>query len=249
MNDGDPRAQPTQAPTERNFTPSEVPPSLSEPSRPTGVMNGGVPIPQTPGAGVAVQPQQTQQLTSVPIASPDRPTSSASQPQVEEPSPSLSEGADDDDTVVSWTSDGEGLMARAQAWRVRMSVLSVIVGILVFFITGGDWVSSIVIAFAGIAFGFLGSRKPQSVAYQLDHDSIVVGRRQYELDDFRAFSLIENNISASIELLPLHRFAPMLSVQLDRRVQDQVLGILSAQLPFEEHHEDMFDQLLKKIKI
>ncbi len=155
--------------------------------------------------------------------------------------------AQPDEEPVSWISSGEAIQAHSQSWKVKMTALSVVVGVIVYAITR-DFVSSGAVAFAGILFGFLGARKPQPLQYQVGRDGIIIGRRPFSYTEFRAFSLVNDGPALTINLMPLKRFSPILSVHADPELHDKIVAILSNHLPMEAHKRDAIDAILSKAR-
>lgn len=146
---------------------------------------------------------------------------------------------------IRWTSSGDALQGHSAGWRLRMTLASIVLAGVVYFITR-DLFPSISVAVAGILFGFLGARKPHPLNYQLDERGIRIGNRQYLYSAFRAFSIIEE--SNSVALVPLQRFAPLMYVHVDVADGRQVIDMLSAHLPMEAHKRDAVDSLAHRFK-
>jgi hypothetical protein len=148
--------------------------------------------------------------------------------------------------AVGWTSSGESLRGGSAAWRVRMSLASVVAGALIFLVTR-DLVPTIAVVVAGCLFGFLGSRQPPSLTYHLDADGITIGQKRYSYAEFRAFSLVDYP-AAGANLVPLKRFLPMLSIHFDSSQQDKIVSVLSNHLPMEQATNDAIDKLISKVR-
>jgi hypothetical protein len=148
--------------------------------------------------------------------------------------------------VVSWTSSGEALQIRSAAWRVRMTLVSVVAAALIYLITR-DLVPTIAIVLAGTLFGFLGSRRPPALNYQLDVTGITINQKRYAYGEFRAFSIVDYP-AAGANLIPLKRFLPMLSIHFDGTQQDKIVAVLSNHLPMERPRNDAMDKLISRAR-
>jgi hypothetical protein len=151
------------------------------------------------------------------------------------------------DDVVTWVSSGDALRAHSSSWRFKMTLVSLVAGVLVYLITR-DVVNAGAVVVAGLLFGFLGARKPPALHYQLDSRGITVGRRRYGYAEFRAFSVADEAASPSIDLTPLKRFLPTLSLHFDQAQRDQIVNVLSSHLPMEAHKRDALDRIANKVR-
>jgi hypothetical protein len=151
-----------------------------------------------------------------------------------------------EDAAVTWVSSGESVQAHSSAWRLRMTIFAVVAAGLIFLLTR-DPVPTIAVAFSGLLFGFLGSRKPAPLSYRLDTSGITIGNKHHVYSDYRAFSIGEYP-SLNASLVPLKRFAPTLSLSIDPALQDKIITLLSARLPMEQHKADMLDKLVSRVR-
>lgn len=153
----------------------------------------------------------------------------------------------DDEKVIEWVSSGEELRARAVAWRVRMTFLSLLASGIVYLITR-DIFSAGSVGAVGLLFGLLGSRKPPSLSYMLSSRGVQIGRRQYGYNEFRAFMVDDDVQASSINLIPLKRFLPLLSLHCDPKQRDEIVEMLAAHLPMEMYRRDAIDSIVNRVK-
>ena len=170
---------------------------------------------------------------------------SAPAPDVPEP---LADGTAPQDEI-SWTAGDAAVRAHATAWRLRMIGLSILLGLAVLFVTGGDWFPAGSIVVAGVLFGLLGSRRSQVLAYRVDARGVMIGQKHYAYSEFRAFSVFGDRSSSSIELVPLQRFMPAVLLYLDQVQGQQIVDTLSGYLPMQPHRQDVVDYIINRVKI
>jgi len=149
---------------------------------------------------------------------------------------------------VSWTTGDAPSHVHSSAWRMRMMILSILLGAVIFLVTR-DWVSSGAVVVAGMLFGVLGSRRPPSLSYQIGPQGIAIGRKQFAYNEFRAFSVFEDQSSSSVELIPLKRFMPIVLLHIDQMQKDQTIEALANYLPMQPHRQDFMDGIASRIKI
>jgi len=263
------QAQPVTTPAQ---TPSAYnPPSLQEPGTMMPSLPNVAPATVTP-APVAPTPAPVQE--SAPVASaqvsvsPQQTTSEAAVPSAEvSPAPAPVEtgsfyhaGSDDEADMaasqapspyqeaepVEWVSGNESFRAHAGNWRLKMSLVAIIGGALVFLVTR-SYSSAGAVVVVGVLFGVLGARPPRPINYRLDGRGISVGSRQFSYAEFRAFSV--SDTSPTVNLVPLKRFAPIMVLRLDPTVAADVVKALSSHLPMETPRQDAVDSLVSRLRI
>lgn len=153
--------------------------------------------------------------------------------------------SDDIPYEISWTAPEFAAHPKQPSWYVVLAIITIIVAILAFIIS--DIVTAIVILACATMFGFMASRTPRDYNYALGTTNITVGSKQYPYSDFRAFSTFEDGNHHSIDLAPLKRFAPTLTISYNRENEDQILDILTQHLPFSPHQRTAIDQLMHRI--
>ena len=148
-------------------------------------------------------------------------------------------------SVLNWNASQSSVHKKSITWYFYLFVITIVAAGLVFLLTK-DKITTGVIVFAGLVFGYYGARKPANVDYQLDGSGIKIGQKFYDFNMFKSFSVISGKDSSSIILIPLKRFNPQLSVFYDPKDEKKIMGILSDRLPFEQRR-DVIDSFLRWI--
>jgi hypothetical protein len=159
----------------------------------------------------------------------------------------LSAANGDPDETVEWEASGDALRSETAAWRIRMTAMSLVASAVIYLI-GRDIISAGSVAVVGLLFAFLGSRKPPSLQYKLDRTGITIGQKHYTYNEFRAFSIVDDLRSPSINIVPLKRFLPLLSIHYDPQQRDKIVGVLADHLPLEMRRRDAFDSIINRVK-
>jgi len=256
---GDQKTQAPETETEWLHRTANNPPSLSEPSQPQAAIP-----PIQPRKEPIVQPQQQiVQPAAVNIA-PSTTVAPALNQAVEEGPLVFDETSAEggfynpdpprpgsalviEPEAIEWVSSGEDLQAKSAGWRIKMTLLSVVAGIVIYAFTRDIFSSGAIVA-VGILFGMLGARKPPSLSYRVDKNGITIGPKLYSYREFRAFSIAEDHGAQSINLAPLKRFYPMLAIHYDLSRRDEIVDVLGQHLPLEEHRRDAFDSIINSIR-
>jgi hypothetical protein len=203
----------------------------------------------------SASPEPTNHHTELPIPQP-APEVVQAQEEPTEPEPSTwqysSEGQPDaqpmpDIPTVSWSASEYIEHEKAATWFLGLGVIAVLLAAIIFLITHDVVTTGAIILAAGL-FGVAGARKPRTLDYQLDTVGVHIGSKTYGYNNFKSFSVIEEGALSSVQLLPLKRFMPPISLYYPPDQEDQILGVLGSYLPHEIHSHDPIDRLMRKVR-
>lgn len=148
---------------------------------------------------------------------------------------------------ITWTASEFIEHHKTAGWYIGSTLIAVL-GIGAVYLITKDVISIVVLGlFAAVFIGFA-ARKPRTLQYVLRDHTITVGEQQYNLTQFKSFSVIEEGPIRSISLLPLKRFMPTLTIYYALEDEEAITNFLSAQLPYEERKQDSVDRLMRKIR-
>ena len=111
-----------------------------------------------------------------------------------------------------------------------------------------QWLSIGVFAAMGLALGVYAGKSPRVLSYQLDEKGLTIGDKFHPYDRFRSFGVIEDVAWHSIDLEPTQRFMPRLSIMFDSQHFDQIVEILTRQLPRQDRRPDWAERLSRRLK-
>jgi hypothetical protein len=148
---------------------------------------------------------------------------------------------------VIWTAAEFVEHNKGIGWYGVLALVALVLAVGYYFVTK-DYFFTGVIIFTALVFGVYAARKPRSQQYHLSPDGVGVGEKMYGYQNFKNFSIAEDGTIASVVFMPLARFAPPLTIYVSQEVEERVLGYLSLFLPFEQHHTDAIDGLLRRIR-
>jgi hypothetical protein len=172
-------------------------------------------------------------------------TSGSDEPEVEPtPAESASESVE---PGISWTASEFVAHEKTAGWYAILILASLLLAALVYLITK-DVISVGVVVIAGILLAVYGSHQPRQVQYSIDDGGINVGQRHYSYDGFKYFSVATEGAFSSLVFMPLKRFAIPLTIYYAPADEERILGVVSNQLPLEEHRLDAVDNLMKHIR-
>ena len=154
---------------------------------------------------------------------------------------------------VSWQASEYIHHEKSSSWYFGLIGSAILVGVLLFLLTDDVWsfggiTSYVVLIIMTAAVFVYAKRQPDTLQYKLDDTTLTIGARQFLLEDFRSFSVVQDGAVDSIVLSPLKRFMPPISLYYDRKDEDSIISILVNTLPHEESEPDFIDQLIRKLR-
>ena len=172
-------------------------------------------------------------------------SSEAATPFVATPEPETT--PEDKPGTITWTASEFIAHDKGIGWYLGLTVVTVICATLIYLITK-DKVSPGVVLVAALLLGIYGARQPRQMEYRLDRQGITVGSRHFLYGSFRSFSIIPEGAFSSIVFMPLKRFALPLTLYHAPDDEDNIVNILSDQLPLEQRRPDAVDSLMRRIR-
>ena len=163
------------------------------------------------------------------------------------PFPAAGDSSRHDETVVSWTASEFIVHHKSAAWYGAVAAATLTLAAITFLITQ-DKISTGTIILVGILFCIAAARKPRVLTYTLDHDGLTLGQHFRPYADFRSFSVVREGPFASIDLLPLKRFMPLMSVYFSPEDEGRVMDMLAEHIPFEERSHALVDRFMRNIR-
>jgi hypothetical protein len=148
---------------------------------------------------------------------------------------------------LSWTASEFIHHQKTAGWYVMLGLAGIILAAVVFLLTR-DMISTGVIIFAALIFGFYAGHKPRTLNYKLDDSGLTIGEKFYSYASFKSFAVAEEGAFSSIVLMPLKRFMPSLSLYYEPKDETKITDILALRLPVETHKRDAVDSLMHRIR-
>jgi len=205
-------------------------PAASHPAEPT------VMAPLSPTSSPASKPNEPEQA---PATTSWQSSSDSSESQGHLPASGIGQ--------VSWTASEFVDHEKNKGWFVGLAGITVVAAAVIYLITN-DTITVVVIVLAAGLFGATAKRKPRTLQYQLDSRGIHIANKSYSFDNFRSFSVLEEGAFSSIQLMPLKRFMPAISLYYPPESEDQVINTLGSYLPHEDRPRDPIDNLMRKVR-
>lgn len=197
-------------------------------------------------------PQQTQQPSQPQQQPPSRPptqapetdqdqVSSAATPQPEPPAQPTG------NQLFSWEASEYLDQNKNSLWYITLGVITLVLAVVLIWVFQ-EILSAIVVVLMAIALVVYGRRSPRVLRYALNESGITVGDKFYVFEDFKSYAVVQDGGLTMIELDPVKRFMPRLSIFFDPADADEIISILDRFLPRTERAPDAIDQLSRKLK-
>lgn len=148
---------------------------------------------------------------------------------------------------VSWTASEYIAHQKNAGWYVLLGLGVSALAIAIYFLTH-DNISVVMTVVVGIIFGVFAARQPKEITYALDQNGLQIGQKFYPYGGFKSFSVMQEGAIPSIQLMPMQRFMPAISLYYDPKDEDRILAVLTDYLPHEERQHDMVDRLMRKLR-
>ena|SRR5687767_8572611 len=164
-----------------------------------------------------------------------------------EPAEPQTTGPSNPPEAVTWTASEFISHEKSTSWYTGLIVVTILTSAIIYLITR-DFISVAVVIVAALMFAVYGSHQPRQLDYRLDRRGIQAGPKHYAFSEFRTFSVLPEGAFSSIILMPLKRFGTPLTLYYAPEDEENIIALLSEQLPFERLKRDAIDSLMRRIR-
>lgn len=148
--------------------------------------------------------------------------------------------------TISWRAEEFEFHNKKFGWYLLLALAAlVLVGVAVL---TKQWITIGVIVVMAAAVMVYAGRKPDELNYQLDEEALVIGEKVFPLEQFQSFAVIHSPNWQGIDLDPIKRFMPRISVPITDETGEQVVGLLMQHLPRLDREPDFIERWSRKLK-
>ncbi|HSX48350.1 MAG TPA: hypothetical protein VLF41_02515 [Candidatus Nanoarchaeia archaeon] len=181
---------------------------------------------------------------------PDEQTQPAENQQLEEPGLSgevLDSGGESTDApLISWQASEYIHHDKKTGWYLWLVVGVVsLVGIGVY---TQQWSAITVLAAMTAAVVVYARKAPRTLTYSLSDDGIDIEHKHYPFSQFRSFAVVSDVGWHTIDLDPIQRFMPRLTILFADDDLDKIVTVLSEKLPRSDRRPDAIERLSRYLK-
>lgn len=148
---------------------------------------------------------------------------------------------------VTWTASEYIDHSRGFSWYVVLSVGTAVLSAVVYLITK-DIFATIITALVGVVVWVFSLRKPQEITYKLSQDGLEAGNKTYNYSQFKSFSIIREGGLYSINLMPIKKFMPIITVYFEPNQEEKIVNIVGQHLAYEQRGMDSIERLTRRLR-
>lgn len=111
-----------------------------------------------------------------------------------------------------------------------------------------QWLGVAVFATCAIAVAMYARRVPRLLSYVLDEAGVHIEGKTYSYEQFRSFGMLQDADWHTIDLEPMQRFMPRLSLLFDDADRDVIVERLAAELPRSDRTPDLVERLTHTLR-
>lgn len=155
--------------------------------------------------------------------------------------------AQEGDDSISWTASEFIAHEKGLGWFALLGVGAAVLMLATYLFTRDIFSAGVVLVMI-ICFGIFAVRKPRTLPYRVDRMGLHIDNRTYHYEQFKSFSLLREDGLPSIQLMPLKRFMPPISIYMDPADEEKIADTLMNYLPMEPRQQDMIDRLMRRLR-
>jgi hypothetical protein len=91
-------------------------------------------------------------------------------------------------------------------------------------------------------------RPPRTLLYELSQKGIMIDGKEYPYAEFRSFGVLKDLEWHTIDLEPVRRFNPRMSILFDNDDFDAIVGHLELHLPRTDRNPDVIERLTRTLR-
>ncbi len=241
---------------------SEVPPapipSAEPPAAPEALATAPASLPETQTASQPTTPEVSAASPFSPEFS-DPAARAVAQQATESPA---QESPDQPDTTDDMTADGlpdDEILIRWQAleymqhqhepiWYIGFgATVLILIAVAIFVFKSPTF--AVLVPVMAVALALYVRRPPATIDYTVSRKGIHVNDRLYTFDQFKSFSVVRQETTNHVVLIPRKRFQLGQNIYFPTEIGEKLVDMLAARLPMKETSPDIIDKLLAKLRL
>ena len=238
---------------------SSAPIPSAEPSAiPEALTTTPVSLPETQTASQPTTPEVSAASPSSPEFS-DPTATAVAQQATESPA---QESPDQPDTTDDMTADGlpdDEILIRWQAleymqhqhepiWYIGFgATVLILIAVAIFVFKSPTF--AVLVPVMAVALALYVRRPPATIDYTVSRKGVHVNDRLYTFDQFKSFSVVRQETTNHVVLIPRKRFQLGQNIYFPTEIGEKLVDMLAARLPMKEISPDIIDKLLAKLRL
>lgn len=223
---------------EDNQIPAEHPGSLNEAVRQAQGVGPGDVVQPVDIAAASQTFEETGLETDVQISD------IADEASSEDPIEGLEE--DQEITLLSWQAHEFIHHQKRPLWYLGLFV--VVAALSAVGVLTHQWTGLVVLAAMTLAVVVYSNKAPRTLNYSLTESGILIESKYHPYDQFRSFAVFADIAWHSIDLDPVKRFAPRLSILFEDKDLEAIVQALSDELPRVDRRPDLIERVTRFLR-
>lgn len=149
--------------------------------------------------------------------------------------------------VLRWTASEYIDHQQGATWYLMLALVTAALS-AAFYLLLKDYFSSAAVIIIGAAVGAFAHRTPRQLSYEISAQGFKIADKPFGFDQFKSFAIIPGGPVSSIELDPIKRFMPPISVFFATKDQEAIITLLQEHLPYEERQLDAVERISRRLK-
>jgi hypothetical protein len=148
---------------------------------------------------------------------------------------------------IAWRSTEFISKEKPKSWYVLLALVAIVLAGIIYGLTR-DIFSTVIVVVLAIIFGGYAGLRPRTIDYVISSDGISVGKRHFKYDEFRSFSVNEDESEPFAQLLPHKKFMVPVALRFEAKDADKIIKVLGDYLALEDRKSDWVDKIIYKIR-
>ncbi|HEY5550151.1 MAG TPA: hypothetical protein VIK37_03080 [Candidatus Saccharimonadales bacterium] len=152
------------------------------------------------------------------------------------------------DRAFNWTASDFIDHNRGGSWYLLLFLGTAALTVGTYFLTK-EYIAVGTIVAVGVIVAIYARQKPKQVTYELSSSGLRIGEKLYAYSLFKSFSLINDGLLNSVQLMPLKKLMPPISAYYQAADEEKITDILGQHLPIEEAKPSGIDRLSRRLRL
>ena len=149
-------------------------------------------------------------------------------------------------TEFSWNASEFIHHQKKTSWYLIFGLI--VIALIIITILTHQWFSAALFVVMASALVVYANKEPRLLRYHLNESGITIEQKLYKYSQFRSFAIFNDVAWHSIDLDPLQRFQPRLTVMFDSNDLPHIESILSSHLPRIDREPDLVERATRFLK-
>lgn len=148
---------------------------------------------------------------------------------------------------ITWQSIEYIQHDKSPAWYVGFATVTVVLIGLALWL--GSWTFAVLIPVMAVALMVYTHRPARQLQYALSDKGLYINDQLHALGEFKSFGVADDGALHSLTLIPVKRFRPSLTVYFPLEAGENIVDFLGSYIPMQEVHLDVFDKIVRTLRI